>query len=115
MKSLASRYFQLKCEHASTATYLKRFGQRDDDQCWWCEKAAETREHLFRHCRKWKSEQQELWKAAGRETGWKPERCRHVQMIDFIRFVNCSQQNSRLFRSEGSYNDYSNGVKVLTS
>jgi hypothetical protein len=32
-KSLASRYYQLKCGHAPTATYLKRFGQRDDDQC----------------------------------------------------------------------------------
>jgi hypothetical protein len=30
-KSLASRYYQLKCGHAPTATYFKRFGQRDDD------------------------------------------------------------------------------------
>jgi hypothetical protein len=91
MKSLASRYFQLKCEHASTATYLKRFEQWDDDQCWWCEKAAQTRDHLFRHCRKWKSEQQELWKAARWETGWKPGRCRHVQISELYSLEKCDQ------------------------
>jgi hypothetical protein len=30
-KSLASRYYQLQCGYAPTATYLKRFGLRDDD------------------------------------------------------------------------------------
>jgi hypothetical protein len=50
-KSHASRYYQLKCRHVPTAPYLKRFGRRDDDLCWWCGKAAQTREHLFCHCR----------------------------------------------------------------
>jgi len=83
-KSLATRHYQLKCGHAPTATYLKRFNQRDDDQCWWCGKAAQTQEHLFRHCRKWKNKQRELWRAVGRETGWKVGRCRHVQISELF-------------------------------
>ena len=35
-KSLATRYYQLKCGHAPTGAYLKRFGHRKDDKCWWC-------------------------------------------------------------------------------
>jgi len=68
--SLAIRYYQLRCGHAPTATYLKRFRQLDDDQCWWCGKAAQTREHLFRHYRQWKNEERELLKTVGRVTGW---------------------------------------------
>jgi hypothetical protein len=83
-KSLATRHYQLKCGHAPTATYLKRSNQRDDDQCWWCGKAAQTREHLFRHCRKWKNEQRKLWRAVGRETGWKSGRYRHVQISELF-------------------------------
>jgi hypothetical protein len=78
-KPLASRYYQLK------------FGQRDDDQCWWCGQAAQAREHLFRHCRKWKNEQWELWKAVGRETGWKAGRCRHVQISELFSLETCDQ------------------------
>jgi hypothetical protein len=36
VKSLAARFHQLKCGHAPTGTYLKRFGYREDDKCWWC-------------------------------------------------------------------------------
>jgi len=34
MKSMSFtiRYYQLKCGHAPTATYLKRLGLQDDDQ-----------------------------------------------------------------------------------
>jgi hypothetical protein len=53
------------CPHSNV---FKRFGQQDDDQCWLCGETAQTREHLFRHCKKWKKEQQELWKAVGQET-----------------------------------------------
>jgi hypothetical protein len=43
--------------------------------------AAQTREHLFRHCKKWKSEQR---KAFGPEIGWKAGRCRHVQISELF-------------------------------
>ena len=36
----------------------------------------------FRHCRQLKNEQRELWKAAGRATGWKAGRRRHVQISE---------------------------------
>ena len=32
-KSLATRFYQLKCGHAPTGVYLKRFGHREDDKC----------------------------------------------------------------------------------
>ena len=35
-KPLATRFYQLKCGHAPTGAYLKRFGHREDDKCWWC-------------------------------------------------------------------------------
>jgi len=38
----------------------------------------------FRHCRQLKNEQRELWKAAGRATGWKAGRCRHVQIPELF-------------------------------
>jgi len=54
MKSLAARIYRLKSRHAPTGVYLKWFGHREDDICWWCcgggRTAAQTREHLFRHC-----------------------------------------------------------------
>jgi len=87
-KPLATRYYQLKCGYAHTATYLKGFSQRDDDQCWWCEKAVWTGEHLFRHCR---NEQQQLWKAVGRKTEYKSGRCRYVQTLILFSLEMCDQ------------------------
>jgi len=76
VKSLAARsYTGLKSGHTPTAVYLKRFGHRDDDKCWWCEGiVSQTWEHLFRHCSRWKDHQKELWKAVGKATGWKAGR-----------------------------------------
>jgi len=52
--SLATWFYRLKCGHAPTGVYLKRFGHLQDDNGWWCSSggrsAAQTREHLFRHC-----------------------------------------------------------------
>jgi hypothetical protein len=90
-KSLASRYYQLKCGDAPTAIYLMRFGQRDYDQCWWCGKTAQTWEHLFRYYKKRRNEQHELWKAVGRETGWKAGRCRHVQILELLSLEMCDR------------------------
>jgi len=35
------------------------------------------------------NEQQELWKAVGRETGWKAGRCRHVQIWELFSLETC--------------------------
>jgi hypothetical protein len=37
------------------------------------------------------NEQQELWKAVGRETSWKAGRCRHVQTWELFSLETCDQ------------------------
>jgi len=79
VKPLAARFYRLKCGHAPTGIYLKRFGYREDNRCRWCEGiVTQTREHLFRHCSRWKDQQEVLWKEVGKVTGWKAGRCRHM-------------------------------------
>jgi hypothetical protein len=92
VKSLATRFYRLKCGYAPTGVYLKRFGHREDDKCWWCGgTAAQTREHLFRHCRRWRDQQNALWKAVGKATGWKAGRYRHVQVSEVFSMEECDQ------------------------
>ena len=95
VKSLATRFYRLKSGHAPIGTYLKRFGHREDDKCWWCggggRTAAQTREHLFRHCSRWRDQQKALWKAVGKATGWKAGRCRHVQISELFSIEECDQ------------------------
>jgi hypothetical protein len=54
VKPLAARYYRLKSGYALVVTYLKLFGDRDDDKCWWCDgggrAVTQTGEHLFHHC-----------------------------------------------------------------
>jgi ribonuclease HI len=73
VKPLATRFYRLKSGHAPTGVYLKRFGHREDDKCWWCGgTTTQTREHLFRHCSQWKVQQTVLWKGNGLESGQVP-------------------------------------------
>jgi len=79
-----------------TGVYLKRFGHREDNKCWWCgdgggRTAAQTREHLFRHCSRWRDQQNALWEAVGKATGWKSVRCRHVQISKLFSVEECDQ------------------------
>jgi hypothetical protein len=63
VKPLAARFYRLNSEHTPVGTYLKRFGHRDDDKCWWCgggSRTAQTWEHLFRHWSRWKDQQKTL-------------------------------------------------------
>ena len=65
-KGLASRFFQLASGHAMTAPFLRdKFKWVDSDQCWWCSGGRQSREHLFKECRAWKSEIRELWRKVG--------------------------------------------------
>jgi len=91
-KSLATRFYQLKCGHAPTGAYLKRFGHREDDKCWWCGgTVAQTREHLLRHSSRWKYQQRELWKKVGKATGWKAGRCRRAQVSELFSMEICEK------------------------
>jgi ribonuclease HI len=93
VKALATRFYQLKCGHAPTRVYLKRFGHPEDDRCWWCAgTTAQTREHLFRHCSWWRDQQKAVWKAVGKVTGWKEGRCRPVQVSELFSTEECDQE-----------------------
>jgi len=92
VKLLAARFYQLKSRHAPTGVYLKRFGHRDDYECWWCGgTVAQMREHLFRHCSRWKDQQKTLWRTVGQTTGWKVGRCRHMQISELFTIEECDQ------------------------
>jgi len=65
-KRTAARFYQLKSGHALTGVYLKSTDNRPDDHCWWCDPenisgTQQTRDHLFKHCSRWKDQQTELW------------------------------------------------------
>ena len=60
-KTIAARFYQLKSGHALLANYLLRIGKRSDMTCWWCQHEYQTRDHLFKWCKRWKREQEGLW------------------------------------------------------
>jgi hypothetical protein len=94
VKPLAARFYGLKSGHVPVGTYLKRFGLRDDDKCWWCgggSRTAQTRTHLLRHCNRLKDQQKTLWKEVGKATGWRVGRCRHVKVSELLSIEKCDQ------------------------
>jgi len=60
-KTIAARFYQLKSRHALIVKYLLRIGKRRDMKCWWCGHEYQTRDHLFKWCKRWKQEQKRLW------------------------------------------------------
>jgi len=84
VKSLAARFYRLRSGHASSGVYLQSFRHGEGDKCWWCggggRTAAQTQDHLFRHCTRWRDLQNTRWKAVGEATGWDVCRCRHMQI-----------------------------------
>jgi len=67
-KRLASRFYQLKTGHCLTGQYLAWTTRRPDATCWWCQYKIQTREHLFKNCPQWKSQQKTLWATVREET-----------------------------------------------
>jgi hypothetical protein len=89
-KSLATQFYRLKCGHAPTAACVHWFAHRNDDKCLWCGgSVAQMLEHHFHHCGRWIHQQQELWKKVGMATGWKPGRCRQVQISELFSMEIC--------------------------
>ena len=71
-KRLASQFYQLKAGHCLTGQYLNWTKSRPTPQCWWCRYRTQTRDHLFKECPEWKSQQKILWAKVKKETGgWK--------------------------------------------
>jgi len=60
-KRLASRFYQMKTGHCLTGQYLAWTTRRPGTTCWWCQYKIQTREHLFKNCPQWKSQQKTLW------------------------------------------------------
>jgi len=66
--------YQLKSGHALTGMYLKSTDNRPDDHCWWCDLennsgTHQTRDHLFKHCYKWKDRQAAMWARVNKRRG----------------------------------------------
>ena len=60
-KGVAARFFQLLSGHAMIAPFLKeKWRWTESDVCWWCEGGRQSREHLFKECKAWKTEVREL-------------------------------------------------------
>jgi hypothetical protein len=68
-KAIAARFNQLKTGHALLAGYLRLIGKRDDMKCWWCGHEYQTRDHLFKWCKRWKRDQKRHWDD-GQEGEW---------------------------------------------
>ena len=60
-KSISARFYQLKTGRAHIAQYLRQIGKRRDIKFWWCRHRYQTRDHLFKWCKRWKQEQKRLW------------------------------------------------------
>jgi len=60
-KSIVARFYQIKTGHALMGKYLMRIGKRRDMKCWWCGYEYQTRDHLFKWCKRWKRKQKRLW------------------------------------------------------
>ena len=68
-KVVASRFYQLRTRHALIGPYLKKIGKRASDTCWWCDRGVkQSGEHLFKSCKKWKSQQAILWAEVRKKT-----------------------------------------------
>ena len=69
-KGVAAKFFQLLSGHAMIAPSLKeRWGWTESDVCWWCGDGRQSREHLFKECKTWKTEIKELWTEVGKASG----------------------------------------------
>ena len=74
---MASRFYQLRTGHALIGAYLKKIGT-----CWWCDPGVkQSREHLFKSCKKWKSQQAIVWAEVRRKTKKRKGRSRYPSSL----------------------------------
>jgi len=85
-KSLVSRYYELKCGYAPTVMYLKRSGQRDNDQCGWCGRVTHgSISSVIARSGRTSSEN------CGNQSGGKAGRCKHLQISELFSLEMCDQ------------------------
>lgn len=59
-KKYASRYYQLKVGHGAVGTFLARIGVIETPQCWWCKEPAQSVEHIYTKCRRWRKKRRKV-------------------------------------------------------
>lgn len=99
-KTIASRFFQLKTTHAHIATHQFNIKQRANKLCWWCKAGAtQTREHLFKRCPRWRTEQKTMWAALDRDASKTPismlfaeEKCNKA-ILEFLATTGVGKMN----------------------
>jgi len=92
VKSLRTRFYRLQCGQAPTGVYIKRCSHWEDDICLWCAwTAAQTRDHLLRHCSRWRDQRKALWKRWERWPAGKlaaADRCRCLRCFPWKSAIN---------------------------
>jgi len=62
-------YYNNRYWAVQAGSRLKKIGKRASDTCWWCDHGVkQSREHLFKSCKKWKSQLAILWAEVRKKT-----------------------------------------------
>jgi ribonuclease HI len=81
-KHIAARYFQLLTGHAIIAPYLKnKLDKVQTERCWWCNAKRQTRDHLFKECKRWKPQIRVLWKSVSKATNGRVNRLKSIAKL----------------------------------
>jgi hypothetical protein len=124
-KATAPRFYQFRMNKAPTGPYLADVRQAADDKCWWCSSSSpgpsQTREHLSKHCRRWKDQQAIMWRAVCKATGGKrtaqntsmaqlfgDERCT-AAILEYLRTTEAGLRGGRRLMGEGDYGEEGTG------
>ena len=96
---LSKRFYQFRTGNALIGPFLKKIGKCASDTCWWCDRGVErSREHLFKSCKKWKSQQAILWAEVRKKT---KKRKGEVQISELFVEEKCSAAQLDFLRSTG--------------
>jgi len=68
-KRLAERFHQLRTGHCHTGQFMEWTKNPDTAECGWCQYKTQTRNHLFKNCKQWKTQQKALWTEVREATG----------------------------------------------
>jgi len=95
-KRLASKFHQIRTGHCRTSQYLKWTKNSDTAECGWCKYKVQTREHLFKHCERWKMQQKILWAEVRKETGRGKNRYKNRDLLAYQR---CTRSELEFLRT----------------
>jgi len=90
----------MKTGHCLTGQYLAWTTRRPDATCWWGQYSIQTREHLFKNCPQWRSQQKTLWTTVLKETRKLPGPIRgrgRTSIAELLADERCSQAVLQFF------------------